>query len=120
MIDRDTPPDHTADDGHVNVANIGWVPSIALGKDCGCARLEKGWVSRNLQLPGCFMSVQEFAVHGRRVVGRNAIGAMPFGYCALRRQQVLRFRPLEKRVGVQKFAASGISHGCPGIWRRAQ
>jgi len=47
MIDRDTPPDHTADDGHVDVANIGWVPSIALDKDCAFARLEKGWVSRN-------------------------------------------------------------------------
>jgi len=69
-----------------------------VNKDCAFARLKNGWVSRNLQLPGCLMGVQEFD-----------------GYCALRRQQGLRFRPLEKRVGVQKFAASGMSHGCPGI-----
>ena len=63
------------------------------------------------------------AVHGRCVVGRNAIGAMPFGYCALRRQQGLRFRPIEKRVGVQKSARRCLccngGEGAHGLGRRA-
>ena len=41
------------------------------------------------------------------------IGAMPLGYCALSRQQGLRFRPLKKRVGVQKFESLKVARRLP-------